>query len=293
MLKLKLYLLRICLLKILIKGLIKMTTNLADYHIHTFFSGDSNASPDTIVQTAIEKGLCSICITDHLDFDYIEDGIRFELDNDKYFNYLLELKNKYIDKLDIRIGIETGLEPGKAKRLYDFINRHDYDFVIGSSHLINGIDPYYPEYFYNKTDYQAFMEYFESILTNLKSCRNFDVYGHLDYVVRYSPNKDKNYILSDYSSVIDEILINLITNGKGIEINTSGFRSGLSNPNPRLEIIKRYHKLGGEIITLGSDAHYPKHIAYNFDKALEILKVCGFKYYTQFKNRKPEFIKLF
>lgn len=273
------------------KGTDKMN-RLADYHIHTFFSGDSEAKTDEIVKSAIEKGLSSICITDHLDFDYIVDDVLFELDKDKYFEYFENLREEYRDLLDIRIGIETGLEPDKSKRLDDFINRHNYDFIIGSSHLVNGIDPFYPEYFNGRTDYQAFLEYFESIKTNLKYCKNFDVYGHIDYVVRYSPNKDFNYKVFDYCDIINEILKNLIHNGKGIEINTSGYRSGLSNPNPNTEIIKMYRELGGEIITIGSDAHRPQDIAYNFNKAVEILKGCGFKYYTEFKNRKPEFIKL-
>ena len=130
------------------------------------------------------------------------------------------------------------------------------------------------------------------MLNNVKTCDFFNVYGHIDYVVRYSPNKDFNYKVFDYCDIINEILKNLIHNGKGIEINTSGYRSGLSNPNPNTEIIKMYRELGGEIITIGSDAHRPQDIAYNFNKVVEILKGCGFKYYTEFKNRKPEFIKL-
>ena len=128
-----------------------------------------------------------------MDFDYIEDGIIYELDADEYYNSILKFKEKYYNKLDIRIGIETGLEPDKCQRLDDFINKHEYDFVIGSSHLVNGIDPYYAEYFKEKSDQDAFNEYFLSIIDNLKFCHNFNVYGHIDYVVRYSPNKDKNY----------------------------------------------------------------------------------------------------
>lgn len=271
----------------------KYDKRIADYHIHSLFSADSEALTEEIVKTALSKGLSSICITDHLDFDYSDNGVLFELDKDEYFYFFKNLKEKYKDLLDIRIGIETGLEPDKAERLDDFINRHNYDFIIGSSHLVNGIDPYYPEYFYGRDDYQAFFEYFESIATNLKYCKNFDVYGHIDYVVRYSPNKSKNYKVSDYLEILKEILKELIYNGKGIEVNTSGYRSGLSNPNPSFEIIKLYKELGGEIITLGSDAHKPQDIAYNFEKAIELIKACGFKYYSEFKNRRPEFIKLF
>ena len=81
------------------KGTDKMN-RLADYHIHTFFSGDSEAKTDEIVKSAIEKGLSSICITDHLDFDYIVDDVLFELDKDKYFEYFENLREEYRDLLD-------------------------------------------------------------------------------------------------------------------------------------------------------------------------------------------------
>lgn len=264
----------------------------ADYHIHTLLSGDSNASLDDIVNKAVSCGLHSICITDHLDFDYEEDGIKYELDKDEYFNTILHLREKYCKLIDIRIGIETGLEPDKHKRLDDFINRHEYDFVIGSSHMVNGIDPYYPEFFKEKSDREAFNEYFLSIIENLKYCNNFNVYGHIDYVVRYSPNKDKNYNFMEYIDFIDEILKKLINTDKGIEVNTNGLRTGLKNPNPCYDIIKRYRELGGTIITFGSDAHSPEYIAYAFKEVKEKIQECGFKYYTEFKNRTPEFIKL-
>lgn len=264
----------------------------SDYHIHTKFSGDSNAEFADIVTSALQKGLTEICITDHQDFGYIADGVLFELNSDEYYNTLCEISERYIDKLIIKKGIETGLEPEKAPLLHDFVNSHDYDFVIGSSHLVNGMDPYYPEYFNNRTDKQAFLEYFESILENLKYCHDFDVYGHIDYVVRYAPNKADNYHYSDFFEIIDEILKKLIDSGKGIEVNTSGYRSGLPFPNPCIDIIKRYHELGGEILTIGSDAHYSQHIGYNFDKIYTLLKESGINYYTTFHKRKPEFIKL-
>lgn len=265
---------------------------LSDYHIHTKFSGDSEAEFEDIINSAVSHGLKEICITDHQDFDFVADGILFELNSDEYFNTLLDIEKKYSSRIKIKKGVETGLEPDKATQLHEFVTSHEFDFVIGSSHLINGFDPYYKEYFEGKSDYQAFMEYFESILINLDYCNDFDVYGHIDYVVRYCPNKNNHYSYDIFHDIIDSILIKLIKMGKGIEINTSGYRSGLNAPNPCLEVVKRYHELGGEIITIGSDAHVAKDIGYRFSDAENILKECGFKYYSVFRHRKPTFIKL-
>lgn len=130
------------------------------------------------------------------------------------------------------------------------------------------------------------------ILENIAAFDGFDVYGHIDYVVRYGPNKNANYSYQKYADIIDEILKALIIKGKGIEINTGGFKYGLGHPNPAEDIIKRYHELGGEIITIGADAHQPEHVAFDFEKVPSILKEAGFTHYTVFKNRKPEFIPI-
>lgn len=269
------------------------TTIPCDFHMHTEFSADSQAPVTVMIEQAIKKGLSAICITDHLDFDYLADNQQsFELDGDSYYKTLSRLSMEYADVIRILIGVETGLEPDKADMLDDFIQKHPYDFIIGSSHLIHRADPYYPEFFYNRPDTEVFTEYFESIIENLNVCNNFDVYGHIDYVVRYSPNKAKNYSYQKYSDILDEILKKLIYSGKGIEVNTGGYRSGLDFPNPHPDIIKRYREFGGEIITVGSDAHTPECIADEFNRVVGLLEECGYKYYTIFQERKPAFVKL-
>lgn len=268
-------------------------TNLpCDFHMHTEFSGDSVTPVKDMIEKAIQLGLSVICITDHLDFDYPQGDFKsFELDGDRYYPFLKDLSMRYANKIQVYIGVETGLEPDKSDLLNDFIEKYPYDFIIGSSHLVHRKNPYFSEYFKDRSDKEAFTEYFESVLENLNSCKNFDVYGHIDYVVRYSPNKAKHYSYLNYSDIIDEILKKIIYLGKGIEINTGGYRSGLDFPNPHPDIIKRYKELGGDIITIGSDAHTPEHIAYNFNHVAQILKSNGFKYYCIFKQRKPDFIK--
>jgi nicotinate phosphoribosyltransferase len=147
-------------------------------------------------------------------------------------------------------------------------------------------------FYKGKTEHEAYTEYFESILDNLHSGADFDVYGHIDYVVRYGPDKNKYYSYEKYADIIDAILKEIISQGKGIELNTAGFKYGLDHPNPTEDVLKRYHELGGEIITVGADAHKPEHVAYDFDKVSNILKDAGFMYYTVFENRVPAFIKL-
>lgn len=263
-----------------------------DQHMHCNFSGDSDALPEDMIKAGIAHGLSGICFTDHLDYDYPEEPNIFLLDFDNYFKELSDLREKYADKISVNIGIELGLQPQAAGQNLAVAEKYPFDFIIGSSHVVNHMDPYYPEFFAGRDEDAAYMEYFESVLENINSGVDFDVYGHIDYVVRYGPNKNAFYTYEKFKDIIDEILTQLISKGKGIEVNTGGFKYGLGHPNPTEDIIKRYRELGGEIITMGADAHVPEYVAYEFNKTAQIIKNCGFKYYTVFKNRKAEFIPL-
>ena len=115
--------------------------------------------------------------------------------------------------------------------------------------------------------------------------------GHLDYVTRYGRNQAEEYSYAGFADIIDQILRYLIERGKGIELNTAGLKYGLPYAHPHIDILRRYRELGGEILTIGSDAHKPEHVAYDFYKVREILEMSGFRYYTEFVGRKPVFLK--
>ena len=265
---------------------------LWDTHMHSSYSGDSSATQESMIQAAIQKNLGGICFTDHLDIDYPKEPELFLLDIPSYMQSVETLKEQYRDRIPVLFGVELGLQTHLASQHADIISRYPFDFVIASSHVMHGIDPYYPDYWNTHTEEEGYLEYFTSILENINAFENFDVYGHLDYVVRYGPNQNQNYTYRRYSDVIDEILRLLIEKGKGIEINTGGFKYGLGHPNPTEEILARYRELGGEIVTVGADAHAPEHVAFAFEKVPAILKNAGFSYFTVFRNRKADFVKL-
>lgn len=263
-----------------------------DYHTHTQFSGDSNTPVRSMLDRAVSLGLKEICITDHIDYDYPNDPNLFTFDIEEYFSMLSSLQKEYQSTLSIRIGMEYGLTPELGERLKTLATSYPFDFIIGSSHVVDRVDPYYPIYWEGKTEEAGILRYFESILENLDFCSDFDVYGHIDYIIRYMPSGKKSYSYELYQEIIEKCLRRLISMGKGIEINTAGFKYGLNAPNPRMEIIQRYRELGGEIITIGSDAHKPEHLAFAFEHIPEILKQCNFRYFTVFRKRKPEFIRI-
>lgn len=264
----------------------------ADVHMHCNFSGDSEARPEDMAEAAIEKGLEVICFTDHYDKDCFDWGPEDVLDEERYFKEMPALRERYRDQIDIRIGIEIGLQPHLGDYYREFTERYPLDFVIGSSHSVQGHDTATRKIYSNHTDQEAYRIYFEEMLKNVQNIKAYDVLGHMDYMVRYSNQGVKSYSCDDYMDVIDEILKQIITDGKGIELNTSGLKYGIGFAHPHGKILKRYRELGGEIITVGSDGHVPEHIAYGFHLVDELLKESGFRYYTEFKKRKPEFVRL-
>lgn len=264
---------------------------LADYHIHTNFSIDSEAPMEEMIKSAINRGMKEIAITDHADFDTKYYPVP---DYTEYIPYFNNLKEKYKDKIQMQLGVEIGLENKWADRINEFANKFDFDFIIGSSHATTTLDLYFDqkEYFKDKTKKEAYTTYFEEILKNIEACPRFNVYGHIDFISRYGMYDDNSLKYEDYSDLIDACLKSLIEKGKGIEVNTSGFRYGINGTYPSLTILKRYKELGGEIITAGSDSHKPEDTADHIDYAYNLIKEAGFKYVSVFRKQKPEFVAI-
>lgn len=264
----------------------------ADIHMHTDFSHDSEHTPEEMIEGAVEKGLDFICFTDHYDKDNMEWGPEDIFEVNRYFETMKPLQERYHGKIDMGIGVEIGLRPYLGEFYEKFISGYPFDYVIGSVHSIKNTDPASGKIFEKHSDREVYRMAMEETLEDIQKISCFDSLGHLDYVVRYGKNREKEYRYEELSDIIDEILKALIERGKGLELNTAGLKYGLPFAHPQSCILKRYRELGGEMVTIGADAHKPEHIAYDFNQAALILKECGFEYYALFKERKPSFYKI-
>lgn len=260
----------------------------SDCHMHSIFSSDSDSAMEEMVRGAIEKRLTTICFTEHMDYNFPD---KYEYDfifnPEEYFMTIKELISKYSDSITILKGVEIGLMNGTQKEYDKLVNDYPWDFVIGSTHLVDSLDPYYSEYWIGNDEQERIMHYFETVYENIRLCNCFDSIGHLDYILRYAPHKNNGFVFNDYMEIIDRILVYIIDNNIALEINTSGFRAGLNEPNPCKDIIRRYIDLGGHMYTIGSDAHSPAYIAGDFNRAEELLESLGIHEYSVYKNRKP------
>ena len=258
----------------------------ADFHVHTSFSYDSDSAPEEMIQAAIQKGLKTICITEHHDLDFVEPATT---DFEAYWPTMRKLQEKYRNQIEVLIGMEFGMQSHLGHICDELATKYPFDFVVGSIHIFDGYDPYYPDYFQKTEDEAGYRRAFELTLEGLQATKEIDVLGHLDYIVRYGTHREDSYSYTKYADYIDAILKYLIEHGKGLELNTGGWKYGLSFAHPHQDVLKRYKELGGEILTIGSDGHNPEHVAYNFERVKAYLEACGFKYYTEFRKRIPKF----
>ena len=258
---------------------------LCDSHIHCAFSSDSKTNPVDIIEKSISLGLSKIWFTDHCDIDYPDHGDLFLLDFPNYFQTLSKLQKEYHSQIQIYIGVEMGLQPHLANRVQTLVESYPFDFVIGSTHTVRRKDPAFPSFYQNQSIEEGLHSYFQEILHNLSVTDCYDTCAHLDYAVRYLPDKDQDFYLEKYMQDIDLILQYLIEHDKSLEVNTGGFRCGLGRTNPGNEILQRYFELGGTNLTIGSDAHTPEYLASYFKEVTSTLVSIGFDHFCIYENR--------
>ncbi len=270
---------------------------VADYHIHTSCSPDGSVTMAAYARRAIELGIQELCFTDHLDTVYWDDlRPRDTFPWDEAVRQFEEANALYGDKIKLKLGAEAGeayMNIALGDKLQD--DGPPLDFVIGSVHyIVSEKSPggYEDLYFLKPGDINYYHNVIDSYLhkvVELIDWGRFDVMGHITLPLRPINEFHGNHLTFEpFYDRMDAILKSLIESGKGIECNTN--RGGV--PLPDRDILERYRALGGEIITLGSDTHTLDYLGYCVKERQELLKDCGFTYFTTFTQKTPEFHKL-
>lgn len=256
-----------------------------DFHLHTCVSFDGRDSAESMARAAVEAGMKEICFTDHMDYDPLQPDHRLHFDIADYNNMYDGLQ---IPGLVIRRGFEFGMLPDNMEQFRRDIRRRSWDFVIGSVHFVDDLDVYFHQYWEGKTPYRAIFRSLEQTLECVRNHDDYDVLGHLTYLGKCRANPEKTPILYEaYREVTDEIFKILIQKGKGIECNTSGLdRCGALLPDARY--LRRFKELGGQIITVGSDAHSADRVGQYCHETIRAVQEI-FGYVCTFEGRKPRF----
>lgn len=288
----------------------------ADYHIHTYYSDDSTYPMEQVVKDAISKGITDLCFTDHVDYGIKEDTDKlspeqrqelkvkiqnhnvpqYNVDYPAYVAEYQDLKEKYADKINLKLGMEFGLQIHTIPQYQKLFNSYSFDFIIMSCHQVENKEFWTQEFQQGRSQDEYNQRYYDEILEQVKNYHDYSVLGHLDLIARY--DKAGIYPFAKIQDKIAEILKIVIADGKGIELNTSSVRYKIHNAQgeqeltPSREILALYKELGGRIITVGSDSHKPEHLgAYIAEQSQELLKL-GFKEICTFEKMQPIFHKL-
>ena len=259
-----------------------------DFHMHSTVSFDGKDPAPLMVEAAVAAGLKEMCFTDHIDYDPDPGSEVGPFDTAVYLAAYDHLEHPTVK---IRRGLEFGLMPDNMDIFKKDLQRYPFDFVLGSIHFVDGLDVYFQPYWEGKTVWQAEHRYLETTLECVQNHTDFDVLAHLTYISKCRCHPAPRPVpYEEHAELLDEILRTLAQKGKGLEMNTSGVdRCG--DFLPYAPYFRRFKELGGEIVTVGSDAHTASRVGQYSYRACEILKDI-FGHVCTFENRRPIFHKL-
>ena len=263
---------------------------LTDLHTHSILSPDGHAPLAEMAGAAVKAGFSALCLTDHCDL-LSGDGKRtLTYDWGPGLAQFADTAPRFADKLTLRLGLELGeayVSPAHTRTILSDVG-DKLDFVIGSIHNDReengGGEYYYMKFASPGQCYAALDGYFASMeeLTALPDC--YDVLGHIIYPLRYMERDGQTVSLERYWDRLAGILRTVIDCGKGIEVNTNRGRT----IEPWREILALYRDLGGELVTVGTDAHFPEHVGLGVTDAYDLLHACGFDRVAVYTRRAPE-----
>jgi len=263
----------------------------ADYHVHTYYSDDSETPMEKQVERAVALGLQEICFTDHVDYGIKRDwddpmGMNYRnggaeepermalsnVDYPRYFKEIKKIRKRYADKITIRAGLEFGVQVTTIPQYEALYEKYSdkLDIVLLSVHQIDNLELWTQDFQRGKSQEEYNRRYYQEILKVVQKYKNYDILAHLDLITRY--DNYGPYPFENVRDIVEEILKIIISEGKGLELNTSSWRYGLADTQPSKDILRLYKELGGRYISFGSDAHTPEFIASHFEEANHILE---------------------
>jgi histidinol-phosphatase (PHP family) len=271
-----------------------------DCHCHSTYSSDGQSTIGELAAHAFANGVSGFCVTDHCDLNepYAE---TFPAIAPLIHAEILNLRKKWDGKISILSGIELGNVTGFERQACAVLAAADFDYVLLSLHRATGFSDLY------ETDFSGFGEsdvhrlaraYFEDAAHCAAKWDNYDAFAHLTLPARYIRQRLGVVLdLRRYSNELEATLKALAERGKALEINVSGLRTNIHSkgipahgdtmPSPWL--VKRFRELGGEIITLGSDAHHGQAVGSHLRDGAQIAHTAGFRHAAYYKERKPVF----
>lgn len=261
-----------------------------DYHLHSNLSSGGRSSLFALCRRAAALGFSAIAFTENADFDPANGAPLFPAD-DSYRHQIQRAREEFGEKLAITMGLEVSFQRRCRPSIARFLAEQNLDFVIGSVHSVDGKDVETDEFFAGRSEAQAYKIYFEELLEAVETGL-FDAIGHLDLVklrgaALYGPfDPDK------HRPLLEPLLAEIIKRNIALEINSAGLRGPARETLPGPQTLRLYRALGGDAVTIGSDAHDVEELGFGIEQAAAVLRAEGFKSANLYKSRKPHPVPL-
>ena len=269
---------------------------LFDSHSHTVFSfdGDSEATPSSVCESALKNGLSGIAFTDHFDVNGEVEGIYPHFDADAAYRAATLEKERLAGRLRVAVGVELGQATEYPKEARAFLDRHDYDFVLGSIHNLPGVPDFYYLTFQIIPDALSHQLFERTLNEATKLCDFSGIHAlaHLTYMHRYITKVGRTFDFTKHTEQLEALFTKMIRKDIALEINVSLFRRGLDLFMPTKEIVALYRSLGGMLFTVGSDAHAPADIGANIRDGYAMLRSLGVTEVAFYEKGSPDLIPI-
>lgn len=259
-----------------------------DLHSHSEFSPDGSYPMTAIRDVARLRGIRVMAITDHADFDVMSRPEQSPLDLSAYhqsFQKMMETKRQ--GDPECLLGIELGLIQYASQENQRMVRQLPFDIIIGSVHNLYNFDINRNPMVKWVDNQVGMIDYYREIWCNLKTFRDFDTLGHMDYIDRIYPHVEDIPDFASYRMSVEAVLKLLIKYDIALEVNTAGLRRRLGRTYPKREILELYRDLGGKMLTVGSDAHRLQDVGAGIEEALELIREVGFTSVFTFRKRVP------
>ena len=255
----------------------------ADYHTHTPFCHHAEGTPQEYLDAALAAGVTEYGISCHgpAQPEPLDDWRMMESDLPAYFKWVETARTHADGQIPVRLGLECDWFPGCERWIGDLASRAEWDYLIGSIHYLGGWNFDSPKRLdlWAEADLEeTWTRYWQEYAAMAKSGL-FDFLGHPDLIKKFSHRPE-----GDLKRFYEPALEAISEAGCAIELNTAGWHKPCAEQYPTFDFLVLAH--GADIpLLINSDAHAPREVARDFDKAIALAREAGYRETALFEKR--------